>query len=161
MPSPGESGSYRPHLSCHTPQLPPPQNALPCYAPSPNTTYRIMPNPLLLHQLYRRSSSMYHLLLHPFHGTSVPVPDRCLVVIGLSCVDSISIFCSAGAFGFASNLLSATAKSSACTSLFGGSSLRISQPIGGLGGGEMKKSLELSGACRCWSSMSIFVSAPK
>ena len=33
--------------------------------------------------------------------------------------------------------------------------------MGGEGGGEMKKSFSLLGACRCWSPCSILVSAPK
>lgn len=38
------------------------------------------------------------------------------------------------------SLASASARSLACTSLFGGSSGRDTQPCGGLGGGLMKKS---------------------
>ena len=44
-----------------------------------------------------------------------------------------------GSCGFACSFASADARSSGCTSLLGGSSFRISQPKGGLGGGEMKK----------------------
>lgn len=44
---------------------------------------------------------------------------------------------------------------------FGGASSFDSQPWGGLGGGEMKNSFLLSGACRCWSTGSTGVCSPK
>lgn len=81
--------------------------------------------------------------------TTVPVPDLCLPTLGAVEVAGLSSCIASSGAGRACNLDSATARSSACTSLFGGSSSRISHPIGGLGGGEMKNNLSLFGAWRC------------
>lgn len=63
--------------------------------------------------------------------------------------------------GRACSFASASARSSGCTTVFGASSLRISQPIGGLGGGDIKNSLSLFGRGRCWSLGFMGVLMPK
>lgn len=77
-------------------------------------------------------------------------------------ISACSIFSASASPPLAFSLCRAAAKSSAWTSLFGGSSCLLSQPCGGEGGGEMKKRRPVSGALRCWSSGStILVSWPK
>lgn len=76
-----------------------------------------------------------------------------LVALVVSIGDSLS--------SFPVNLESLAARSSAMTSLFGGSSVLDSHPTGGLGGGEMKKSLPASGRSRYFVSLSMGVDSPK
>lgn len=65
-------------------------------------------------------------------------------------VDGSSTSMYSGAVTFrACNFDNATASSSGCTVLLGGSSFRVSQSCGGEGGGEMKNSLSGFGAARC------------
>ena len=63
--------------------------------------------------------------------------------------------------GCAWSFAKASARSSGWTTLFGASSSRISQPIGGEGGGEMKNSLSLLGNGKCWSDGFMGVLIPK
>lgn len=65
------------------------------------------------------------------------------------------------ASGFACSFASAAARSSAWTTVLGASSSLISQPIGGDGGGEMKKRRSDLGSARCWSVGFIGVFTPK
>lgn len=82
---------------------------------------------------------------------TVELPDLCLRIAGPAVAEVPSCPSTGEAIAavFQLSFDSAEARSSGMTSVFGGSSFRDSQPTGGLGGGEIKKSFWDSGAWRC------------
>ena len=102
-------------------------------------------------------------------GPSSEIPDNAADRAVFSLCKSSDVYCifvsstgeASGVSILPVSFCSLLARSSAWTSLFGGSSCRISQPTGGDGGGEMKNSLPASGRSRYLVLLSIGVGSPK